>query len=73
MREVLKKTRIEKGYKKVSDFAELLSISASHYYKIESGIRNPNFELAAKIAQTLDSDVNTLFFDHRLDKTSNTA
>lgn len=54
----------------VKNISLMLDISASHYYKIESGIRNPNFVLAGKIATLLDCSVDELFFKDELDKMS---
>lgn len=61
--------REEKGFS-VEDVAMFLNISKSHYYKIESGIRNPNFILADKIAKLFNSNVNDIFFDNKLDEMS---
>lgn len=69
MRIKLKVKREKKGWS-VAEISELLGISTSHYYKIESGIRNPNFILAGKIANLLDSNVDEVFFNNQLDKTS---
>lgn len=69
VRDKLKRTREELGLS-VLQVAEMLGISTSHYYKIESGIRNPNFVLAGKIARLFNSNVNELFFANELDKTS---
>lgn len=69
MRVILKNARIDKGYS-VSQFAELLEISASFYYKIEKGVRNPTIELAKKIAIHLDKTVDEIFFNPQLDKSS---
>lgn len=69
MRVKLKNMREEKGFS-VEDVAMFLNISKSHYYKIESGIRNPNFILADKIAKLFNSNVNDIFFDNKLDEMS---
>lgn len=69
MRNKMKKLREERDLS-VSEIAEFLSISASHYYKIESGIRNPNFILAGKIAKFFNSNVDDLFFNKELDEMS---
>lgn len=47
------------------EMAEKLGISLSFYIKIEHGKRNPGLELAQKIAESLDSTVDELFFDHK--------
>lgn len=69
MRNKMKKLREERGLS-VEEMAISLGISISHYYKIESGIRNPNFILAGNIAKFFNSNVDELFFDNELDKTS---
>lgn len=69
MRSKMKKLREDRGLS-VEEMAISLGISTSHYYKIESGIRNPNFMLAGKIAKFFNSNVDRLFFENELDKTS---
>lgn len=54
----------------VNKISQLLGISTSHYYKIESGVRNPNFILAGKIAKLFNCTVDEIFFKEILDKTS---
>ncbi|MDK2830119.1 MAG: putative transcriptional regulator [Clostridium butyricum] len=66
------KTRKSNGLK-VKDIANLLGISISHYYKIEEGIRNPNLETSIKLSQILGCTIEELFFDDKLDKTSQRA
>jgi putative transcriptional regulator len=70
MRKIMKKLREERGLS-VGEMAFILGISTSHYYKLESGIRNPNFVLAGKIAKFFNSNVDELFFETKLDKASN--
>lgn len=70
MRAVLKETRKNKGLT-VPDVAGKLGISASFYYKIEQGVRNPTIELAKQIADTLGGTVDDLFFADELDDSSN--
>jgi DNA-binding XRE family transcriptional regulator len=43
--------------------ADKLNITRSFYGMIETGDRNPTLPLARKIAELLDSDIETLFFD----------
>lgn len=62
MREALKKARESKRLK-VPEIAEKVEISASYYYKIESGVRNPTMRLAKRLSIILDEDINTLFFE----------
>lgn len=70
MRTVLKEARKKKGLT-VPDVAGKLGISASFYYKIEQGVRNPTIELAKQIADSLGSTVDDLFFADELDDSSN--
>ncbi len=65
MRLNLKRCRTVKGLTS-KDMARLFGISASYYYKIESGTRNARYDLALKIAEyfaceTLE-DLKKLFF-----------
>lgn len=69
-RQALKRARTAKGLT-VSDMARMHKISASFYYKIEQGVRNPNLQLARSIARTLDCPVDELFFASELDDSSN--
>lgn len=69
MRIELKNARQQKGLD-VSDIAKILNISASFYYKIESGIRNPNIQLAKKMSDFFQRDIEDLFFDNELDVSS---
>ncbi|WP_432407677.1 helix-turn-helix transcriptional regulator [Wukongibacter sp. M2B1] len=62
MRAELKKYRLEKKLS-VSQIASIFKISSSFYYKIESGIRNPNIKLAKDIADYFGKDMKELFFD----------
>lgn len=66
MRTNLKTLRKKKKWS-VQKISEMLGISASHYYKIESGIRNPNFILAGKIANLFECSVDDIFFNNKLD------
>ena len=54
----------------VADMAKKLDISRSFYYKIEAGIRNPTISTAKQIADILDSTVDELFFNDKLDDSS---
>jgi len=69
MRTNLKDLRKKKKLS-VKKISHMLGISTSHYYKIESGIRNPNFILAGKIAAIFNCSVDDIFFKDKLDKTS---
>lgn len=70
MRDTLKKARKTKGLQ-VVDLARKLHISASFYYKIEQGARNPTLELARNIAAILGRSVEELFFVTDLDMLPN--
>ncbi len=65
----LKKLRVEKGLT-VEHIAAITGISASHYYKIEQGSRNPAMTVARRIADALNSTVDALFFASELDDSS---
>ena len=68
-RKILKQVRKKKGLS-VQELADLIGVSASFYYKIEQGIRDPIMEKAQKIAQVLESTVDELFFNTDLDEMS---
>jgi len=72
MRNNLKRHRMQAGLK-VEETADLVGISASFYYKIEHGSRNPTLEKAKDIANLFESTVDELFFDSGLDETSSAA
>ncbi len=69
MREKLKEIRLSRSLS-VQEAADELGISVSHYYKIEAGIRSPNFKLAGEFAKFFDTRVDELFFEDKLDETS---
>jgi putative transcriptional regulator len=69
MRAALRKARKARKVS-VSELAQQLGISKSYYYKIESGIRDPNVDLAREIAVMLAGSVDSLFFDFNLDNMS---
>jgi putative transcriptional regulator len=69
MNSKLKKARVSKKIS-VANIVNKLDISASYYYKIESGLRNPNLVMAKRIADLLDSSVDELFFSGQLDESS---
>ena len=70
MREKLKKLREEKNLT-VDELSGVFNISSSHLYKIEAGIRNPNMNLAKKIADYFETEIEEIFFDNEMGKTSN--
>lgn len=67
------KLRASRENKKLSvqEFANMLNISSSFYYKIEQANRNPTILLAKKIADILNDTVDRLFYAEKLDETSN--
>ncbi|MGI2329698.1 helix-turn-helix transcriptional regulator [Planococcus sp. YIM B11945] len=69
MRKKLKELREERNLS-VKEAAEFLGISESHYYKIESGLRSPNFKLAGEFAKFFGTNVDELFFGNELDESS---
>jgi putative transcriptional regulator len=69
MRQSLREAREGKGFT-VTQMAQASGISASFYYKIEQGIRNPTMSLAKKLADLLGRSVDDLFFAQELDETS---
>jgi len=70
MRRALLEARKRNGFS-VKEIAGRLGISASSYYKIEKGNRNPTLALAQRIAELLKEDISALFFDQLLDNSSN--
>lgn len=66
MRKELKNARKDMGLT-VAEVCNMVDISPSFYYKIESGKRNPTIALAAKIAKVLEKRVEQLFFDEAAD------
>jgi len=48
---------------KPKDMAEKLGISASYYYKIEAGTRNPTLDLAERIKYLIGGSMDELFLD----------
>lgn len=69
MRKKLKHLRETRNLS-VSEVAQEIGISESHYYKIESGLRNPKFTLAGKLARFFETNVDELFFEEDLDESS---
>ena len=69
MRCLMRQAREDQGLT-VNQVAVTLGISASFYYKIEQGMRNPTILLAKRIAELLGKGVDQLFFDHWLDNES---
>lgn len=70
LRNNLLKIRKNKGFT-VHEIALKLNISDSFYYKIEQGIRNPTINLAKKISDLLGENIEDLFFEDKMDVSSN--
>ena len=62
MRNKLIELREQKGLTQ-EEVAEIVGISRSFYSLIESGLRNPTYGLAKKIAHFFNEDIENLFFD----------
>lgn len=59
----LKIARLEAGYIKAYEFAEKMGISRQYLTMLETGrAKNPSRKLMIKIAEALNTDVQTLFF-----------
>lgn len=59
----LKSKRIEKGYIKAYQFAKEVGISRQYLTMLETGrAKNPSIKLMKRIAEALETDVQTLFF-----------
>lgn len=59
----LKIAILEAGYTKAYEFAEKMGISRQYLTMLETGkAKNPSRELMIKIAEALETDVQTLFF-----------
>ena len=69
MRLHLKTARENKGFT-VEELADLIDISPSFLYKIESGKRNPTLKKAKEIAIILGKTVDELFYDNNMDEMS---
>ncbi|WP_423786565.1 helix-turn-helix domain-containing protein [Holdemania filiformis] len=60
--EKLKQFRVNCGFKQ-NQMAQEIGISASYYYKVESGYQNPSYEFLKKFKERFpESDINELFF-----------
>ncbi len=71
MRKKLRKLRLDKGLT-VDEIAGEFNISSSYYYKIEAGTRNPTMNLAKRIADFFNKEIEELFFSEEMDETSKT-
>ncbi|KJS23120.1 MAG: XRE family transcriptional regulator [Clostridiaceae bacterium BRH_c20a] len=69
MREALKKARLAKGLS-IEEIAEKIGVTPSVFYKWEDGTRDPLMKNARKVAEILETNVEELFFNNKLDKTS---
>ena len=61
MRWALRAKRLERRWTQ-DQTARRLGISRSYYSMIEYNLRDPTLQLAKRIAQVFDVDLNTLFF-----------
>lgn len=66
----LRRTRMVSSFNNVEEIAKSVGISQSYYYKIEQGVRIPGVDLAKKIADQFDSNVDDLFFKQYVDISS---
>lgn len=58
----LREKRIQKGYTN-QKMAEMLGISKTFYYQIETGSRKLSYEMAIKIADIFNVKPDTLFYN----------
>ncbi|MGQ7102131.1 helix-turn-helix transcriptional regulator [Escherichia sp. SP-MK] len=61
-REWLIKLRKEKGFKQF-EMAKTLDISSNYYCEIESGKKNPRWNIAMRIATFFDVTVDNFFYN----------
>ncbi len=54
------------------DMAEKLEISASYYYKLESGLRTPSFKVLQKYKAAFGANLDSIFFEQNVDESSKT-
>ena len=58
--------------KSIVDFAKMIGISHSSYYKIETGLRNPSYNFLVKFKKCFpDANIDNIFFANQLDELSN--
>lgn len=57
--------------KSIVEFAKILGISHSLYYKIETGERNPSYNFLCKFKKVYpNADIDSIFFTNKLDEMS---
>lgn len=66
----LKRVRSEYGYSAI-DMANILGISSSYYYQIESGKRNLSYIMAVKISSIFNVRPDDLFYCYYANKVKN--
>ena len=70
MTDNLIKFRYEQN-KSIVEFAKILGISHSLYYKIEIGERNPSYNFLCKFKDAYpNANIDNIFFNNKLDKLS---
>lgn len=63
----LREKRIQKGYTN-QKMAEILGISKTFYYQIETGSRKLSYEMAIKIADIFNVKPDTLFYNDYIEE-----
>lgn len=63
----LREKRIQKGYTN-QRMAEMLGISKTFYYQIETGSRKLSYEMAIKIADIFNVKPDTLFYNDYIEE-----
>ena len=70
MTDNLIKFRYEQN-KSIVEFAKILGISHSLYYKIETGKRNPSYNFLCKFKNVYpNADIDSIFFTNLIDNSS---
>ena len=63
--EKLKQFRVNCGFKQ-NQMAQEIGISASYYYKVESGYQNPSYEFLKKFKERFpDASIDHVFFNNK--------
>lgn len=63
----LREKRIQKGYTN-QKMAEILGISKTFYYQIETGSRKLSYEMAIKISDIFNVKPDTLFYNDYIEE-----
>lgn len=56
----------KKSNKTPEEMAEIVGVSTSYYYKIESGARNPSFNFIKKFKDSFNIKIEDIFFTNSL-------